>query len=170
MQKNSRNVILTGMPGSGKTSTGRELARILDCDFLDLDEIIEKKYGKISDIFKNKGENHFRELETKELKNLEKQENFVLSLGGGTVLKDENIKILKKLGRIFYLETRAETIFERIKNETHRPLLNTPDPKKTIEETLKARQEKYEKSGEKIKTDNKSPKETAGEIYEKLMR
>ena len=170
MQKDYKIVILTGMPGSGKTSTGRELARILQYDFLDLDEIIEKKYGKISDIFKNRGENYFRQIETKELKNLEEQEEIVLSLGGGTILKNENLEILKKLGRIFYLEAKAGTIFERIKNESHRPLLNTPDPKKTIEQTLEARREKYEKSGEKIETDGKSAKEAAGEIYEKLMR
>ena len=170
MQKEFKNVILTGMMGSGKTTVGKELATILNCNFVDLDEIIENKYGKITDIFSQKGEKYFRELETQELKNLENQSNFVLSTGGGIILKDENIKILKDLGQVFYLSAKSETIYNRIKNQRHRPLLNTQNPKNTIEEILSKRLEKYEKSGEKITTDNKNAKEIAGEIYEKLVR
>lgn len=170
MQKEFKNVILTGMMGSGKTTVGKELATILNYNFVDLDEIIENKYGKITDIFSQKGEKYFRELETQELKNLENQSNFVLSTGGGIILKDENIKILKDLGQVFYLSAKSETIYNRIKNQRHRPLLNTQNPKNTIEEILSKRLEKYEKSGEKIITDNKNAKEIAGEIYEKLVR
>lgn len=170
MQKEFKNVILTGMMGSGKTTVGKELAAILNYNFVDLDEIIENKYGKITDIFSQKGEKYFRELETQELKNLENQSNFVLSTGGGIILKDENIKILKDLGQVFYLSAKSETIYNRIKNQRHRPLLNTQNPKNTIEEILSKRLEKYEKSGEKITTDNKNAKEIAGEIYEKLVR
>lgn len=170
MQKEFKNVILTGMMGSGKTTVGKELATILNYNFVDLDEIIENKYGKITDIFSQKGEKYFRELETQELKNLENQSNFVLSTGGGIILKDENIKILKDLGQVFYLSAKSETIYNRIKNQRHRPLLNTQNPKNTIEEILSKRLEKYEKSGEKITTDNKNAKEIAGEIYEKLVR
>ena len=170
MQKEFKNVILTGMMGSGKTTVGKELATILNYNFVDLDEIIENKYGKITDIFSQKGEKYFRELETQELKNLENQSNFVLSTGGGIILKDENIKILKDLGQVFYLSAKSETIYNRIKNQKHRPLLNTQNPKNTIEEILSKRLEKYEKSGEKITTDNKNAKEIAGEIYEKLVR
>ena len=94
----------------------------------------------------------------------------MLSTGGGIILKDENIKILKDLGQVFYLSAKSETIYNRIKNQKHRPLLNTQNPKNTIEEILSKRLEKYEKSGEKIITDNKNAKEIAGEIYEKLVR
>lgn len=170
MQKEFKNVILTGMMGSGKTTVGKELATVLNYDFIDLDEVIENKYGKITDIFSQKGEKYFRELETQELKNFENQSNFVLSTGGGVILKDENIKILKDLGQVFYLSAKSETIYNRIKNQKHRPLLNTQNPKNTIEEILSKRLEKYEKSGEKIITDNKNAKEIAGEIYEKLVR
>ena len=170
MPKDYKNVILTGMMGSGKTTVGRELAAVLGYSFFDLDEIIEKKFGKISDIFAQKGEEYFREAETQELKNLKEKERFVLSTGGGIILKDENIEILKKIGQVFYLSAKSETIYERIKNQNHRPLLNTEDPKKSIEEILNKRLEQYEKSGEKIITDNKSTKEIAGEIYEKLVR
>ena len=170
MQKKYKNIILTGMMGSGKTTVGKELAVLLNCNFIDLDEIIEKKYGKISDIFAQKGEAYFREAETQELKNLKEKEKFVLSTGGGIILKDENIEILKKIGQVFYLSAKSETIYGRIKNQNHRPLLNTKNPKKSIEEILNKRLEQYEKSGEKIITDNKSTKEIAGEIYEKLVR
>ena len=170
MPKDYKNVILTGMMGSGKTTVGRELAAVLGYSFIDLDEIIEKKFGKISDIFAQKGEEYFREAETQELKNLKEKERFVLSTGGGIILKDENIEILKKIGQVFYLSAKSETIYERIKNQNHRPLLNTENPKKSIEEILNKRLEQYEKSGEKIITDSKSAKEIAGEIYEKLVR
>ena len=170
MQKEFKNVILTGMMGSGKTTVGKELATVLNYDFIDLDEVIENKYGKITDIFSQKGEKYFREIETQELKKFENQSNFVLSTGGGVILKDENIKILKDLGQVFYLSAKSETIYNRIKNQRHRPLLNTQNPKNTIEEILSKRLEKYEKSGEKIITDNKNAKEIAGEIYEKLVR
>lgn len=170
MQQKSKNIILTGMMGSGKTSVGLELAKILECDFFDLDEIIEKKYGKITQIFKDKGENYFREIETSELKNFKNNGAFVLSTGGGAVLKEENLEILKSLGEVFYLSADAKTIYDRVKEQTQRPLLNTKDPKKTIEDILSSRLEKYEKSGEKIVTDNKNIEQIAREIYEKIMR
>lgn len=158
------------MMGSGKTSVGLELAKILECDFFDLDEIIEKKYGKITQIFKDKGENYFREIETSELKNFKNNGAFVLSTGGGAVLKEENLEILRSLGEVFYLSADAQTIYDRVKEQTQRPLLNTKDPKKTIEDILSSRLEKYEKSGEKIVTDNKNIEQIAREIYEKIMR
>lgn len=170
MQQKSKNVILTGMMGSGKTSVGLELAKILECDFFDLDEIIEKKYGKITQIFKDKGENYFRGIETSELKNFKNNRAFVLSTGGGAVLKEENLEILRSLGEVFYLSANAQTIYNRVKEQTQRPLLNTKNPKKTIEDILSSRLEKYEKSGEKIVTDNKNIEQIAREIYEKVMR
>lgn len=170
MQKKYKNIILTGMMGAGKTTVGKELATIMNCNFIDLDETIEKNYGKISDIFKQKGEEYFRQIETLELKKLNIQETFVLSTGGGIVLKDENIKILQTLGYVFYLEASTDTIYERIKNQKHRPLLNTPDPKRSIEEILSKRKKLYENSGEKITVNNKNVKEIAEEIYERIAR
>ena len=170
MQKKYKNIILTGMMGAGKTTVGKELATIMNCNFIDLDETIEKNYGKISDIFKQRGEEYFRQIETLELKKLNIQETFVLSTGGGIVLKDENIKILQTLGYVFYLEASTDTIYERIKNQKHRPLLNTPDPKRSIEEILSKRKKLYENSGEKITVNNKNVKEIAEEIYERIVR
>ena len=170
MQKKYKNIILTGMMGAGKTTVGKELATIMNCNFIDLDETIEKNYGKISDIFKQNGEEYFIQIETLELKKLNIQETFVLSTRGGIVLKDENIKILQTLGYVFYLEASTDTIYERIKNQKHRPLLNTPDPKRSIEEILSKRKKLYENSGEKITVNNKNVKEIAEEIYERIVR
>lgn len=164
------NVILIGMMGSGKTTVGREFARLFGYTFFDLDEEIEKKHGKITDIFKNDGENYFRELETKELKNFIKSEKIILSTGGGTPIKEENQEILKKIGKIFYLNATAKTIYDRIKDQKTRPLLNTDNPQKAIEYILNSRQKTYEKCGKMVDVNNKAPNLVAKEIYEKLNR
>lgn len=166
MQKD--NVILTGMMGSGKTSVGKALSKILECDFYDLDEIIEKKHGSISKIFKEKGENYFRQIEQEEIENFLGKNNFVLSLGGGAVLREKNLEILKKIGRIFYLSAQSDTIYERIKEQNNRPLLNVENPKEEIEKILSQRLQKYKKAGEEVKTDKKEIDEIAREIYERI--
>lgn len=168
MQKKSKNIILIGMPGSGKTTVAAKLAGLLNLKFIDLDDVIENKYGKIAEIFTQNGEEYFRNLETKELTNLIGEQDFVLSTGGGIVLKDENLQILKKLGRVFYLSAEPETIYQRVKNQTHRPLLNSENPKDSIEKIFNSRIEKYMHSGEKIVTDNKTTEQIAGEIHEKF--
>lgn len=166
MQKD--NVILTGMMGSGKTSVGKALSKILECDFYDLDEIIEEKHGSISKIFKEKGENYFRQIEQEEIENFLGKNNFVLSLGGGAVLREKNLEILKKIGRIFYLSAQSDTIYERIKGQNNRPLLNVENPKEEIEKILSQRLQKYKKAGEEVKTDKKEINEIAREIYERI--
>lgn len=166
MQKD--NVILTGMMGSGKTSVGKALSKILECDFYDLDEIIEKKHGSISKIFKEKGENYFRQIEQEEIENFLGKNNFVLSLGGGAVLREKNLEILKKIGRIFYLSAQSDTIYERIKEQNNRPLLNVENPREEIEKILSQRLQKYKKAGEEVKTDKKEIDEIAREIYERI--
>lgn len=166
MQKD--NVILTGMMGSGKTSVGKALSKILECDFYDLDEIIEEKHGSISKIFKEKGENYFRQIEQEEIENFLGKNNFVLSLGGGAVLREKNLEILKKIGRIFYLSAQSDTIYERIKEQNNRPLLNVENPREEIEKILSQRLQKYKKAGEEVKTDKKEIDEIAREIYERI--
>lgn len=166
MQKD--NVILTGMMGSGKTSVGKALSKILECDFYDLDEIIEEKHGSISKIFKEKGENYFRQIEQEEIENFLGKNNFVLSLGGGAVLREKNLEILKKIGRIFYLSAQSGTIYERIKGQNNRPLLNVENPREEIEKILSQRLQKYKKAGEEVKTDKKEIDEIAREIYERI--
>ena len=95
--KLQNNIILIGMPGSGKTTTGKLLAQKLGFDFLDMDDVIEKNEGKkISEIFKLKGEEYFRNLETSLLESLLEKENLILSTGGGVILFNNNYELLKK--------------------------------------------------------------------------
>lgn len=159
------------MPLSGKTTVGRLVADNIGFKFIDLDILIEQNEGlKISEIFAKFGEEYFRKLETKTLKNIVEEKPFVLSTGGGTVQKDENLKILKEMGKIFYLEISPDELFDRIKGDKNRPLLQNKDPKKTLTDLYNQRKANYEKADFKINAIN-MPNKTADEIikeYEKI--
>src|SRR3989304_5077205 len=119
-----RNIYLTGFMGTGKTSVGREIALMLDLKFIDLDELIVKNEGRsINDVFAKNGEPYFRKIEKETLKEVSQGAGQVVSCGGGIVIDPENITIMKQSGRFIALFARPEVIFERIKKETHRPLL-----------------------------------------------
>ncbi len=142
-----KNVILIGFMGSGKSSVGYRLSYALKRSLCDTDSLIERREGrKISRIFEEEGEQYFRDLETATLKRmLEKKEykRCILSLGGGTPLREENRKLLKQLGTVFYLRVTPEMVWERLKGDTTRPLLQTEDPRRTIRELLEKRDPIY---------------------------
>jgi shikimate kinase len=153
--------------GTGKTSAGKLAAKKLDLKYVDADEEIEKKAGiTVSEIFSNFGEPYFRDLETKTIKEISKRDGQVISCGGGAVLRDENIKNLKASGIVVCLSASPEAIFERIKHETHRPLLQVPDPKKRIKELLAERAPHYAKADETIDTTNLTVALAAAKIIE----
>ena len=161
------NLILTGYMGSGKTSVGRALARMLESIFLDTDHLIEEQEGcSISEIFSGKGEEAFREMETACLKELIRKRSVgVISVGGGTPLREENRQLMKRLGRVVYLQADPDTIFERIRNDHSRPLLQTEDPRKRIEEMVKQREPAYlEAADQVIRVDGRRIEEIAEEI------
>jgi shikimate kinase len=140
------NIILIGFMGSGKSTVGRLLAKELKMNFLDTDALIEKTEGrKIAQIFKKEGENYFRNLETEVLKTLGDYENFVLATGGGMVLREENVALLKSLGPRILLWAQPRVIYERIKMETHRPLLQVKNPVAQIQKILNYRRPFYER-------------------------
>jgi len=131
--------------GVGKSAVGHELAKKLGMNFIDTDEIIEKaEKTSITKIFEEKGEEYFRDLETKVLKTLEDYDNFVISTGGGMVLRQENVAMLKELGSIVLLAASPEVVFDRVKGQKTRPLLNVADPKKKIKEILDHRNPIYD--------------------------
>jgi len=135
--------------GSGKTAVGNLLAHRLGFEYLDTDELIEKQAGaSIGQIFSQKGEEYFRDLETQVLKSLENKDNLVVSTGGGMVLRQENVKILKKLGSLVLLWASPEKIYERVKEEPYRPLLKVADPIAKIKELLKLREPIYKKAAD----------------------
>ena len=117
-------IFLIGPMGSGKSTMGRLLAKKLGLPYFDLDKLIEdQEKMTISDIFQKHNEKYFRDLESITLKQYSEESNFVISTGGGCVLRDQNLDILRK-GLVIYLKISIETQFERVKNRTHRPLLN----------------------------------------------
>ena len=117
-------IYLVGAMGSGKSTMGRLLAKKLGLPYYDLDKLIEdQEKMSISDIFQKHNEKYFRDLESITLKQYSEESNFVISTGGGCVLRDQNLYILRK-GLVIYLKISIETQFERVKNRTHRPLLN----------------------------------------------
>ena len=150
--------------GAGKTTVGIELAKKLSYKLIDTDQSIENDQSrKIKDIFSEDGEPFFRNLETLKLKELINEENAIISTGGGIILKDENRSILNDLFTI-YLKADFENIFNRIKQDTSRPLLLTDDPYNTAKDIFKSRQSVYESFKIHVRTDNKTPQQVVEEI------
>ena len=150
--------------GAGKTTVGMELAKKLNYKLIDTDHSIENDQSrKIKDIFSEDGELFFRNLETLKLKELINVENAIISTGGGIILKDENRSILNNLFTI-YLKADFENIFNRIKQDTSRPLLLTDDPYNTAKDIFKSRQNVYESFKIHVRTDNKTPHQVVEEI------
>ena len=119
------NIYLLGFMGVGKSSVGKLLAEKLDCQFFDIDDLIEVSAGKpITKIFEEEGEEHFRHLESDALKNVAEEKNAVISCGGGIVMNKENMKIIRETGISVFLSAAIDTLIERISDSTGRPLLN----------------------------------------------
>ena len=161
------NVVLIGMMGCGKTTVGKELAKVMsDHKYVDIDLEIEKStQKKISEIFLKHGEPFFRMLETEKIrkfsKNTEKQ---IISVGGGAFESEENRKNLSSNGVVIYLKASPKEIFERIKNETHRPLLRKDFSVEKIASIMNLREPNYKKADITIDTDNKTPQNIVEEI------
>lgn len=155
--------------GTGKTTIGKIIADRLNLCFFEIDEEIEKQEKQtINEIFSTKGEQYFRKLETEALKKISEKENFVVSCGGGLICNKNNLKILKETGKIFNLSASSATIYERIKNERNRPLLNVANPLEKIEQLMKKRTPYYKESDYEINTESMLPKEVANKIIEIL--
>jgi shikimate kinase len=159
------NIVLTGFMGAGKSAVGRMLRELTGMEMVDTDNMIERDAGMvISEIFEKFGEPHFRELEKKAVKEASELENHIIVTGGGVVLKEENIDNLKKNGKIIYLHAPAEVLYERIKDETHRPLLQVDDPLGKIKEMLEFRAPFYANNDFTIGTENMGIDGVAEEI------
>lgn len=163
--KNMNNIYLVGFMGTGKTSSGKELAKKKKWQFIDLDELIElRQKRQISEIFAKDGEPYFRRIEKKVLKEVAKEKNFVVACGGGIVIDKENIKIMKESGLVICLTSAPEMILKRTAGYLNRPLLNVPDPKKQISLLLKLRAPFYAQADKTLDTSKLSVLETADKI------
>lgn len=163
-----KNIYLIGMMGSGKTTTGCELAEALKIPFVDLDDLIVSRAGQsINEIFRTQGEPYFRKLETEALGETAARSAQVIATGGGIVLEAQNGARMKATGMVIYLKTSLEVLWERVKNKKDRPLLMTPIPQKTLADLSRARSFLYEELADKtFLTDQKTPKAVAAEIYQ----
>lgn len=165
------NIILIGFMGSGKTTVGIRLSYRVRKVVEDTDKLIEKAEGRtISQIFAADGEEAFRRKETEMLKELAaRKAQRIYSVGGGTPVREENRPLLKKLGTVIYLRAKAETIYDRLKTDTTRPLLQVEDPKGRIEQLLAQRGAAYEETADHIiDVDQKSCEEIVEEILSVL--
>ncbi len=139
------NIALIGFMGTGKTTVSKALAEITGLHEIDVDQYIVETQGMtISDIFEKYGEARFREIETEALKTVSKNSGQIISCGGGAVLKDENVDILKENGKIVLLTATPETIFDRVKDHTHRPILNSDMSLKHVKELMAQREPRYQ--------------------------
>ncbi len=203
--KINRNIVLIGFMGAGKTEVGKIIAKNKGLNFIDLDCLIEaQECMTITEIFKQKGENYFRNLEAETLKELDKNKsdlskilkkylnaskdkgkektvkavncensimtgkeskNWVISTGGGMPMINGNMKLLKNIGTTLYLKADAKTIYERIKSETHRPVLGEKGfTKRTVSEKLKEREKFYGQADMTIYTEGLAAPAVAEEI------
>ena len=167
------NLALVGFMGTGKSSVGRLVADQLRFSFLDTDELIEIRAGKsIRDIFAQEGEVAFREYERSMVAELSARKNTVIATGGGLAANEENLASLKSHALVICLWASPEKIWERVRNQTHRPLLNEPDPLAKIHQLLIDRQPYYRQADVLLNTAVRSLNEVAQQVIHQfhLMR
>lgn len=157
MDKDNLNIVLIGMPGAGKTYIGSKMARLLvQFSYIDTDEEIVKSTGmSIAEIFDRYSESYFREFETRVIKEISLNKNQIIAIGGGAFQNQENIDALKQNGIVFYLKASPAEIYERIKDETHRPLLQENFSVEKVKDLLKKREKNYMQAHFVIETDKK---------------
>ncbi|RMA96113.1 shikimate kinase [Hydrogenothermus marinus] len=161
------NIYLIGFMGSGKSTVGKILAEKLNMQFIDLDEEIERRENKtIPEIFKEKGEKYFRNLEKNILKEFAKKDRLVIATGGGVGADEGNLKIMKNSGRVIWLNVSLEEVFKRCEGDTNRPLLNQPI--ENIKKLYENRKKLYSKADISINVDSKNPENIANEILKEL--
>lgn len=166
----NENIYLIGMMGSGKTETGRILADLLNCAFVDLDGEIQAKEGRsISEIFTASGEPYFRDVESSVLEHFSKKGGQVIATGGGIVLREANVRRMKETGKVVLLKTSAESLWQRVRYSKDRPLLNKPDPFGTLQQILRDREAFYENACHfSAPTDGKISEDVASGIQKML--
>lgn len=164
------NIFLVGPMGAGKSTIGRNLARRLGRDFIDLDSEIEASCGAdIAWIFDVEGEQGFRRREGAALDRFSERADIVLATGGGTVLLAENRRLLQQRGTVIYLKASVERLYERTRSDRKRPLLQVEDPRGAIEKLINEREPLYrEVASLVVETEHQSPQAAAALIASRL--
>lgn len=163
------NIYLIGFMGCGKSTVSAYLHQKYGMEQMEMDDFIEKEEGmSISEIFAEKGEAYFRDLETELLRRLRNRTNLVVSCGGGTAMRQCNVEEMKKNGRIVLLLAAPETIYERVRHAHHRPLLEGNMNVEHIRSLLEARKPRYEAAADfSVATDGRTAADICREIVEK---
>lgn len=162
----NKNIFLVGFMGAGKSTVAKILKNKLNMNLVEMDaRIVEEQGMPITDIFAKYGESHFRDIESKLILTLGDEGNTVVSCGGGVVVRPENTEYMKKNGTVIYLAAKPETIYERVKNSTDRPILNGNMNVEYIAELMEKRRALYEAAADiRIDTDGKNAEEICEEI------
>ena len=158
-----KNIYLIGFMGTGKSTISRLLANKLGLKAAEMDALIEEKQGMpIADIFDKYGEPYFRELETNVVRELSETKDMVVSCGGGTVLRMENVDMMRNSGTVILLEASPAEVLRRVSHSTARPLLNGHMNEQYIADLMNRRRPAYEAAAEeRILTDGCPPEEVA---------
>ena len=157
----THNIVLVGMPASGKTTIGTLLAEKLDgYSLYDTDSIIEKTQGMtINEIFEKFSEDYFRKLEYDTIKMVCTGKNLIISIGGGSFENPDNRATLLKFGKVFYLKSDLDILYYRISQDSTRPLLQRENPRQILENMLKKREENYKRAHFTVDTSSLSEDE-----------
>jgi shikimate kinase len=159
------NIALVGLMGTGKSSVGRITADLMGFEFLDTDDWIESQTGRtIAEIFAQNGEATFRQLEEDAARSLSSRRQIVISAGGGFVVNPNNLESLKTHAFVVCLWASPEIIWDRLRTQSHRPLLQTADPLEKIRQLLNDRSAAYHQADAMIHTGFRSPREVAQQV------
>lgn len=161
-----RPIFLVGMPGAGKSTVGRRLARLLDCEFVDVDRELERRCGvPVETIFDLEGEPGFRRREARLLAELATRHNTVVATGGGAVLDPDNRHTMHESALVIYLDASIGELWHRLRNDKVRPLLQTADPRATLERLMAMRVPLYEEvAHHRMRSSRHSAERMAAEI------
>ncbi len=164
------NIFLIGFMGAGKSTAAKELQQRLGMRYAEMDQLIAEEEGmSIPEIFEKHGEAYFRDLESRMLQELQKEEGVIVSCGGGIVVREENQGYMKKSGKVVLLTASPETVYERVKDSRERPILNQNMSVEYIAALQEKRRALYEAAADiVVATDGKSPAEIGDEIIERL--
>ncbi len=166
----NQNIILIGPMGAGKTTIGRQIARVFDFDFYDSDREIEQRTGaSIPLIFELEGEEGFRKREQEIIAELTRKKKIVLATGGGAVLREANQKALKSSGTVVYLCASLDDLLERTSKDKNRPLLQTANPREKLQSIITERDPIYRQLADIILETNKMTVYTAVKRLEELI-
>jgi shikimate kinase len=169
LSRGPKNIALSGFMAVGKTVVGRKLARRLKWDFVDLDRAIEEAEGmKVKEIFEQKGEGFFRRLEKQKLSEALEREGQVIATGGGAVVDEENLRLLKEKSLLVSLTATSQTLMQRLGGGRRRPLLQGEDRKSKIEELFNRREKIYAKAHLVIETGDLSIDGVVDKILEQI--